>query len=73
MHEQTPLVSRYTPISTVRLCELIAGCFPAGVLNCVSGPDGKEFNVGHFLTNHPLVRKVSFTGSIGKFDEKLCC
>jgi acyl-CoA reductase-like NAD-dependent aldehyde dehydrogenase len=56
----------YTPLSTVRLCELLVECFPRGVLNCIAGPDGQEFNVGQFLTNHPLVRKVSFTGSIGE-------
>ncbi|MEU1183903.1 aldehyde dehydrogenase family protein [Streptomyces sp. NPDC005820] len=49
-----------TPLSTLRLAELIeqAGV-PAGVVNVVTGgPD-----VGRALVGHPLVKKISFTGS----------
>ncbi len=49
-----------TPLSTLRLAELIeeAGV-PAGVVNVVTGgPD-----VGRALVRHPLVKKISFTGS----------
>lgn len=49
-----------TPLSTLRLAELIeqAGV-PAGVVNVVTGgPD-----VGRALVSHPLVKKISFTGS----------
>ncbi|MFD7999549.1 aldehyde dehydrogenase family protein [Streptomyces mirabilis] len=49
-----------TPLSTMRLAELIeeAGV-PAGVVNVVTG--GAE--VGKALVSHPLVKKISFTGS----------
>jgi succinate-semialdehyde dehydrogenase / glutarate-semialdehyde dehydrogenase len=50
-----------TPLSALALAELAqrAGV-PAGVLNVVTG-DPRE--IGPVLTGHPLVRKVSFTGS----------
>ncbi|MCZ0991745.1 betaine-aldehyde dehydrogenase [Streptomyces diastatochromogenes] len=49
-----------TPLSTLRLAELIeqAGV-PAGVVNVVTG--GPE--AGKALVSHPLVKKISFTGS----------
>ncbi|QKZ17169.1 aldehyde dehydrogenase family protein [Streptomyces chartreusis] len=49
-----------TPLSTLRLAELIeeAGV-PAGVVNVVTG--GPE--AGKALVRHPLVKKISFTGS----------
>lgn len=53
--------SELTPWSTVRLAELaVAAGLPAGVLNIVQG-SGVE--TGSALVAHPLVRKVSFTGS----------
>src|SRR4029450_5004806 len=50
-----------TPLTALALAELAqrAGV-PAGVLNVVTG-DPRE--IGPVLTGHPLVRKVSFTGS----------
>lgn len=50
-----------TPLTALRLGQLglIAG-LPAGVLNVVTGPGAQ---VGDALVSHPLVRKVSFTGS----------
>jgi acyl-CoA reductase-like NAD-dependent aldehyde dehydrogenase len=53
--------SPYTPLATLRMGELLADAFPAGVLNVVSGGD----ELGAALVAHPLVRKVSFTGSVG--------
>ncbi|WP_120631382.1 aldehyde dehydrogenase [Ruegeria sp. EL01] len=53
--EQTPL----TALALAEIC-LHAG-LPAGVLNVVTGT-GPE--VGEPLTNHPLVRSVTFTGSV---------
>ncbi|MGW8765910.1 aldehyde dehydrogenase family protein [Streptomyces sp. NPDC055815] len=49
-----------TPLSTLRLAELIeeAG-FPAGVVNVVTGGAA----TGKALVSHPLVKKISFTGS----------
>ncbi len=61
-----------TPYSALALAKLAeqAGV-PAGVLNIVLGGAGK---VGSVLTTHPLVRKVSFTGSteVGKLLLKQC-
>lgn len=55
-----------TPLVTLRIAELMheAG-IPAGVFNVVSGT-GEE--AGQALAEHPLVRKVAFTGStpVGK-------
>lgn len=48
-----------TPLSTLRYLELLAEVVPAGVINSVTG--GGE--VGGALVAHPLVRKISFTGS----------
>ena len=65
--------SPFTPLTTLRICELIKDCFPPGVLNVVSSDDTK-FRSGAFLTSHPSVRKVSFTGSVptGKAIMKVC-
>jgi acyl-CoA reductase-like NAD-dependent aldehyde dehydrogenase len=52
--------SPYTPLSTLRLGEILRDAVPAGVLNVVSG--GNE--LGAWISAHPAVRKVSFTGSV---------
>ncbi|MCW8194555.1 aldehyde dehydrogenase family protein [Proteobacteria bacterium 005FR1] len=52
--------SPFTPLSTLRLGELIKDIVPAGVLNILSGDD----SFGPKLTAHPGIRKISFTGSI---------
>jgi acyl-CoA reductase-like NAD-dependent aldehyde dehydrogenase len=52
--------SPYTPLSTLRLGEILRDVVPAGVLNVVSG--GNE--LGAWISAHPAVRKVSFTGSV---------
>lgn len=51
--------SPYTPLCTLKLGEVLASVLPAGVLNIVSG--GNE--LGAWLTSHPDIRKISFTGS----------
>ncbi len=53
--------SEQTPLSTLRLAELLADVLPAGVLNVVTG-DGDV--VGAALSNHPGVALVSVTGSV---------
>lgn len=51
-----------TPLTGVRLAELALDAgFPAGVVNVVTGY-GDE--AGQALTEHPLVRKIFFTGSV---------
>lgn len=53
--------SELTPFSTLRLAELAVNAgLPAGVLNIVQG---SGLTTGSALVKHPLIRKVSFTGS----------
>jgi acyl-CoA reductase-like NAD-dependent aldehyde dehydrogenase len=52
--------SPYTPLSSLRFGELVADVLPAGVLNIISGNDA----LGALMTSHPLVRMISFTGSV---------
>jgi acyl-CoA reductase-like NAD-dependent aldehyde dehydrogenase len=52
--------SPFTPLSTLRLVELINEKLPAGLLNVVSGGD----ELGAALTGHPGIDKIVFTGSI---------
>ncbi|HEY0938717.1 MAG TPA: aldehyde dehydrogenase family protein [Steroidobacter sp.] len=52
--------SPFTPLSTLRLIELMSKVLPPGVINAVTG--GPE--VGAHLTTHPNVDKIVFTGSI---------
>jgi acyl-CoA reductase-like NAD-dependent aldehyde dehydrogenase len=51
--------SPFTPIATLRMAELIAGVFPPGVLNIITGGDA----LGPMLTAHPDINKITFTGS----------
>ncbi|MGB4073326.1 gamma-aminobutyraldehyde dehydrogenase [Pseudomonas sp.] len=53
--------SEQTPLTALRLGQLIAGIFPAGVVNIVFG---RGASVGEPLVTHPKVRMVSLTGSI---------
>jgi acyl-CoA reductase-like NAD-dependent aldehyde dehydrogenase len=52
--------SPFTPLATLRMGELLRAVLPAGVLNVVSGSDA----LGAWMTAHPAVRKISFTGSV---------
>src|SRR5258708_2737867 len=52
--------SPFTPLSTLRLVELMNQILPPGVVNAVTG--GVE--VGSHLTNHAGIDKIVFTGSI---------
>ena len=65
--------SPFTPLTTLRLMELIKDCFPKGVINCVVSDDTR-WKSGAHLTAHPDVNKVSFTGSVptGKAIMKAC-
>ena len=51
--------SELTPLTALKLAELAADCFPAGVFNVVTG-DGEH--CGARLVSHPDVRIVSLTG-----------
>ncbi|KAI8627986.1 Aldehyde/histidinol dehydrogenase [Xylariaceae sp. FL1651] len=52
--------SPFTPYSALKLAEIGSKIFPPGVFQALSGED----NLGPWLTEHPGVAKVSFTGSI---------
>lgn len=54
--------SEQTPLSTLRLAELIAEEVPHGVLNIVTGYGPV---VGHRLSEHPGIDLVALTGSVG--------
>ena len=51
--------SPFTPLTTLKFGELAATILPPGVLNVVTGGD----RLGPWLTEHPGIDKVSFTGS----------
>jgi len=62
-----------TPLSALALCELAARAgIPAGVFNVITTTHSRE--VGVVLTESPLVRKFSFTGSteVGKILIRQC-
>ncbi len=51
--------SPFTPLATLRLGELLRPLLPPGVLNMVTGGDA----LGPWMTEHPGIDKISFTGS----------
>lgn len=51
--------SPYTPLSTIRMVELMNEVLPPGVVNCVSGAD----SLGAVMSAHPGISKMVFTGS----------
>ena len=48
-----------TPLVALRFGELCTGIFPAGVVNIITDQN----DLGQYLTEHPDIAKVSFTGS----------
>jgi acyl-CoA reductase-like NAD-dependent aldehyde dehydrogenase len=52
--------SPYTPLSTLKLGELIGDIFPRGVVNVLAGGD----ELGQWMVEHPGIDKISFTGSV---------
>lgn len=52
--------SPYTPLSTLRLVELMNELLPPGVVNVVTG----DADVGSRMSGHPGVDKIVFTGSV---------
>ncbi|HEX7924376.1 MAG TPA: aldehyde dehydrogenase family protein [Bradyrhizobium sp.] len=51
--------SPLTPLSTIRLVELINDTLPPGVVNVVTGDN----EIGSLMSAHPGIGKVTFTGS----------
>ena len=52
--------SPFTPLTTLRIGELLGPILPPGVLNVLAGSD----ELGSMLTAHPGIDKISFTGSV---------
>jgi acyl-CoA reductase-like NAD-dependent aldehyde dehydrogenase len=52
--------SPFTPLTTLRIGEILRGIFPAGVVNVLAGGD----ELGGLLTAHPGIDKIAFTGSV---------
>jgi acyl-CoA reductase-like NAD-dependent aldehyde dehydrogenase len=52
--------SPHTPLTTLRLGELLRDVFPPGVLNVISGSD----ELGAWMTRHPGISMIAFTGSV---------
>ncbi|NDV48502.1 MULTISPECIES: gamma-aminobutyraldehyde dehydrogenase [unclassified Salipiger] len=53
--------SEQTPLTALLMAEIIAGIFPAGVVNVIVGQGA---TVGNALINHPQVDMVSITGDV---------
>ncbi|MBX7493924.1 aldehyde dehydrogenase family protein [Qipengyuania sp. 1NDW9] len=51
--------SPFTPLTTLRIAELIKDVVPAGTVNIITGPD----ELGPMITEHPDIDKITFTGS----------
>ena len=52
--------SEYTPLSVLKLAEIYTEAgVPPGVFNVVQG----DYRVGQYLSRHPRISKISFTGS----------
>ena len=51
--------SPFTPLTTLRVAELIKDAVPAGTVNIVTGED----TLGPLITEHPDIDKITFTGS----------
>jgi len=52
--------SPYTPLTTLRLGEIIRDIFPPGVVNVIAG--GNE--IGQMLSEHSDINKITLTGSV---------
>jgi acyl-CoA reductase-like NAD-dependent aldehyde dehydrogenase len=52
--------SPYTPLTTLKLGELLREVFPRGALNVLAGGD----ELGQWMSEHPGIDKISFTGSV---------
>ena len=61
--------SPFTPLSTLRLVQLMNEVLPAGLVNVISGGD----ELGAELTNHPGIDKIVFTGSVATGKKVMSC
>lgn len=51
--------SPFTPLTTLRIAQLIRDAVPPGVVNIITGED----SLGPMITEHPDIDKITFTGS----------
>jgi acyl-CoA reductase-like NAD-dependent aldehyde dehydrogenase len=56
VHKPSP----FTPLTALKLGELAREIFPPGVLNVIAGGN----DLGPWMTEHPGIDKISFTGSV---------
>lgn len=56
--------SPFTPLSTLRMVEMLNTILPPGVLNVVTSDD-RLANIGAAMAAHEGIRKIVFTGSCG--------
>lgn len=54
------VLSPFTPYTALKIGEIAAQIFPPGVIQVLGGDD----NLGPWITKHPNIAKISFTGSI---------
>ncbi len=52
--------SPFTPLSSLKMGEVLRETLPPGVFSVLSGGD----DLGKWICEHPAVRKISFTGSV---------
>ncbi len=52
--------SPYTPLTTLKMGELAQSIFPPGVVNVLAAGN----DLGQWMTEHPDIDKISFTGSV---------
>jgi len=52
--------SPYTPLTNLKMAEVMTKVFPKGIINVVTGGDG----TGGLLTKHPGISKIAFTGHV---------
>ena len=52
--------SPYTPLTTLRMGEIAQQVFPPGVVNVLAAGN----DLGQWMTEHPGIDKISFTGSV---------
>ena len=52
--------SPYTPLTTLKMGELAQSVFPPGVVNVLAAGN----DLGQWMTEHPDIDKISFTGSV---------
>ena len=52
--------SPYTPLTTLKMGELAQSVFPPGVVNVLAAGD----DLGQWMTEHPGIDKIAFTGSV---------